>query len=65
VVFGQFTACGADDGDASTDEVLAAWAERIGRPAAKGLPAGHGKLNLFLPLGLPVRLDATAGRLER
>ncbi|MBQ7252966.1 MAG: LD-carboxypeptidase [Kiritimatiellae bacterium] len=65
VVFGEFTACGADEGDEPTEAVLAAWAKRIGRPAVKGLPAGHGKDNLFLPLGVPVRLDATAGRLER
>lgn len=58
VVFGQFTACGADEGDDETDAVLASWAERIGKPAVKGLEAGHGKRNLFLPLGVPVRLDA-------
>lgn len=64
VVFGQFTACGADDGDGTTEEVLAAWAERIAKPAVAGLEAGHGRKNLFLPLGLPVRLDADGGRLE-
>jgi len=63
VVFGQFVRCGADAGDPETDEVLAAWAARLGKPVCKGLAAGHGRDNLFLPLGLPVRLDADAGRL--
>lgn len=63
VVFGQFTACGADAGDETTEAVLAAWARRIGKPAVKGLEAGHGKKNLFLPLGVPVRLDADRAEL--
>ncbi len=36
----------------------------LGKPVLGGWPAGHGTPNQPLPLGLPVALDATAGRLR-
>ncbi len=60
---------GARDGGESP-EVVAAWLEDRFRgapfPVVRGLPAGHLARPRTLPLGVPVRLEATegAGRLE-
>ncbi|MEV0792979.1 LD-carboxypeptidase [Kribbella sp. NPDC050459] len=55
VVVGDFT--GAQD----SVEVIAERLEPLGVPMVAGAAIGHEALNLAVPLGLPVRLDATAG----
>jgi muramoyltetrapeptide carboxypeptidase len=39
-------------------------AERYGWPVARGLPAGHARPNLTLPLGVRARLDGAVGTLK-
>jgi len=61
VVLGSFAGCGPDEA------VRALMTERLGPldvPILWGLPAGHGRPQLTLPLGARVRLDADAGTLE-
>ena len=41
-----------EEGDFTKDEVLEYYARLIGKPVIKGLPAGHGRNNMFLPLGV-------------
>ncbi|MET9313159.1 LD-carboxypeptidase [Kribbella sp. NPDC003505] len=55
VVVGDFT--GTQDPVA----VIAERLEPLGLPMVAGAAIGHEALNLAVPLGLPVRLDATAG----
>ncbi|WP_199520347.1 LD-carboxypeptidase [Kitasatospora sp. MBT63] len=60
IVLGDFTDCG------DPDEVRALLADRLGRlgvPVAAGLPAGHGELQLTVPLGTRARLTPAALRL--
>lgn len=55
VVVGDFT------GTQDPVEVIAERLEPLGVPMVSGAAIGHEALNLAVPLGLPVRLDATAG----
>jgi len=48
----------ADYGGPTVDEILAAWAERLGVPAICRLPFGHMDDPMVLPAGLPVELEA-------
>ncbi|HWP66440.1 MAG TPA: LD-carboxypeptidase [Candidatus Limnocylindria bacterium] len=67
VVFGTFETCAAHDGVTPLDVVRDHFADaRV--PVAYGLAAGHSPapsevVNMALPLGIRVRLDATGGRL--
>ncbi|MGZ4505275.1 MAG: hypothetical protein ACXVW3_15400 [Nocardioidaceae bacterium] len=36
----------------------------LGVPMVTGVPVGHDPVNLAFPLGVPARLDATAGALS-
>ena len=66
ILLGDFL--GADDdldpGDYTADEVLTYYARLCGKPVIKGVPAGHGTDNAFLPLGvhavMRARPDGTA-----
>ena len=67
IVFGTFDGCSAHDGVTALD-VLRDHLRESPVPVAYGLPAGHSPavsdvVNMALPLGIHVRLDATAGRL--
>jgi len=48
----------ADYGGPTVDEILAAWAVRLGVPAICRLPFGHMDAPMVLPAGLPVELEA-------
>lgn len=53
-------------GDADVDGTAGVLAERLGPlgvPILAGWPSGHGQPNHWLPLGAPVKLDATQGQL--
>ena len=58
VVVGDFS--GSDE---LIDDVVHERLEPLGVPVVAGAAVGHEALNLAVPLGLPVRLDATAGTL--
>ncbi len=62
VLLGDFVDC-----DDARTSALAVIADRLGAspvPVAAGAPVGHGRRNRALPLGVRIRLDADAGRLE-
>ncbi|TCC52824.1 LD-carboxypeptidase [Kribbella capetownensis] len=60
LVIGDFS--GADDSDL-VNAVMRDRLEPLGLPMVEGAAIGHEDLNLAVPLGLPARLDATAGTL--
>ena len=64
IVLGDFTGCDERDADYGSADVLASLAQQTGLPCAAGFAIGHGELNLPVPLGARVRLDAAAGRLD-
>jgi muramoyltetrapeptide carboxypeptidase len=64
IVLGDFTGCDERDADYGSADVLVSLAQQTGLPCAAGFAIGHGELNLPVPLGARVRLDATSGRLE-
>lgn len=64
LVFGDFVRCTEPQRPSATvDEVLAAFAGEVGLPAIAGLPLGHGRGQLTVPLGVAAELDATRGTL--
>jgi muramoyltetrapeptide carboxypeptidase len=62
VALGQFTRC-ADDWPVTVVDVLTELLGDLGVPVLGGLPVGHGVGQLTVPVGVPARLDATAGTL--
>ena len=63
LALGEFTGCDEKGADYTSAEVLLSLARETGLPCARGFAIGHGALNLPVPLGARVRLDAAAGRL--
>ncbi len=63
IVLGSFTHCEERNAEFSSQDVLRELAVSTGLPCASGFPIGHGEANEPVPLGVRVRLDATAGRL--
>lgn len=63
IVLGSFIHCEERDSDYSAHELLRELAVATGLPCAAGFPIGHGDVNEAVPLGVRVRLDATAHRL--
>jgi muramoyltetrapeptide carboxypeptidase len=63
VALGTFTACEETDAAYTSSDVLRELATESGVPCAAGFPIGHGNVNEPVPLGAPVRLDATRARL--
>jgi muramoyltetrapeptide carboxypeptidase len=57
LVLGSFTE------EASPASLLHEMLVPLGKPLLAGWPTGHGSPNRPLPMGLPVRLDASAGRI--
>lgn len=64
IALGDFTGCEEPGGAYGSADVLASLAAETGLPCAAGFQVGHGAVNLAVPLGARVRLDAGAGRLE-
>jgi muramoyltetrapeptide carboxypeptidase len=58
LVIGDFS-----DGGEGINDTIQERFELLGVPMVEGAAVGHEALNLAVPLGLPVRLDATAGTL--
>jgi muramoyltetrapeptide carboxypeptidase len=63
IVLGSFTGCEERNESYTSDDVLRELAVATGLPCAAGFPIGHGDANEPVPLGVRVRLDATAARL--
>ncbi len=63
LALGEFTDCEERDAEYGSADVLGALAAETGLPCVSGLPMGHGAVNLPVPLGCRVRLDANAGSL--
>lgn len=63
VVLGSFTHCEEREESYTSQEVLRDLTVATGLPCAAGFPIGHGDVNEPVPLGVRVRLDATASRL--
>ena len=59
IVYGDFINCNHDPGDFTTEEVLQYYARLSGKPTIAGLPVGHGADNLFMPLGVRVRIEGS------
>ena len=62
LVIGSFTSCDAGPDGRTAAQVIE---ERLGQlrvPVLTGLPVGHGSPSLELPLGIPVEVDANAGK---
>jgi muramoyltetrapeptide carboxypeptidase len=64
IALGQFTGCEEKDATWSSEDVLRELAQALGKPCLAGLPIGHGEVNLAVPLGVRVRLDAGARTLS-
>ena len=62
VAVGQFTEC-ADEWTTTIVDVLLEHLETLGVPVLGGLPIGHGRDQLTVPLGVSATLDARAGTL--
>ncbi|HEX9443804.1 MAG TPA: LD-carboxypeptidase [Candidatus Binatia bacterium] len=63
LVFGSFTHC-EGEGERDVRAIVRELFHDAPYPVATGLPAGHGEDNLIMPLGVKMRLDATARRLS-
>lgn len=64
IVLGDFVGCDEPDGSVTASEVLADLASETKLPCASGFPIGHGKIQMSVPLGCRVRLDATSTQLD-
>lgn len=69
VVLGEFVDCTEPDSEGGNhgvpvEEILGDVLDRFDGPVLAGLPVGHGRTNITLPLGVHVRLDADNGTLE-
>jgi muramoyltetrapeptide carboxypeptidase len=62
VALGQFTRC-ADEWPTSIVDVLGEHLGRLGAPVLGGLPIGHGRDQLTVPVGVLATLDVAAGTL--
>lgn len=65
IAAGTFSGCD-EPGGGGRDilEILAEAVDGLGIPVCAGLPFGHDSANRLIPIGVPCRLDASAGRLE-
>lgn len=67
VAVGQYVNCGSDaaiPGDWTVIDVLRDRLKRLGVPVLGGLPVGHGKQPVAVPVGTRATLDADGGRLR-
>jgi muramoyltetrapeptide carboxypeptidase len=65
IATGEFAGCGPrNEREQTLQEVLSDRLGDLGIPVLTGLPFGHGRRNVSLPLGARARLDAGAGTLE-
>jgi len=62
ILYGDFVGCKDPDPDGIEDftveQVLKYYARLSGKPVIKNVPAGHGKFNAFIPLGVHAVMEA-------
>lgn len=61
-IFGEFTKCNPIEPapyEFTVRDIIYQYARRWGKPAVWGFPAGHGRNNAWLPLGVPITLELT------
>jgi muramoyltetrapeptide carboxypeptidase len=63
IVLGQFLQCDEKDGSLRAEDTLRELAQATQLPCATGFAIGHGEVNMAVPLGCRVRLEADRGRL--
>jgi muramoyltetrapeptide carboxypeptidase len=63
LALGGFTDCEEAGAAYTSAEVVADLAAEVGLPCLADLPIGHGAINVPVPLGVRVRLDADRGAL--
>jgi muramoyltetrapeptide carboxypeptidase len=63
IALGSFTGCEERDESFTSQDLLRELAVATGLPCTAGFPIGHGDVNEPVPLGVRVRLDATARQL--
>jgi muramoyltetrapeptide carboxypeptidase len=64
LALGEFTGCDEPGESYGSADVLGTLVGELGLPCVSDLPIGHGEVNVPVPLGCRVRLDANAGALE-
>jgi muramoyltetrapeptide carboxypeptidase len=67
IIMGHFTDCVPKDPTAptfTTDEVIREYLAEAGRPTLLGVPFGHQKRNIPIPVGLRARVNGNEGTLE-
>jgi muramoyltetrapeptide carboxypeptidase len=64
IALGDFTGCEEKDATYSSADVLLDLAQSLGLPCVAGFRVGHGEVNLPVPLGARVRLDAATKTLS-
>lgn len=67
LIWGCFEQCHAlqhPHRDGTVDDIIFEWSHRIGVPTLKNFPYGHQKRRAILPVGHPVKLNATERRLD-
>ena len=57
IIIGDLTDCPAYEG-VTAKAVIREFAEKIGKPVVSGVPCGHSGINMFMPLGVRVRITA-------
>ena len=66
ILFGDFIGCTDPDPsgieDFTVEQVLKYYARLSGKPVIKNIPAGHGKFNAFIPLGVHAVMDANENK---
>lgn len=64
IILGEFRDCDPSEGDYTASDTLREILTRLHIPILAGFPAGHGDDNWAIPLGVRVRMDADARRIE-
>ena len=57
IIFGEFTDCGSEFDFGSMEAMLNTYLEGYDIPVLCGFPAGHGKVNMPMVMGVPVTID--------